>query len=127
MPSQFDDREAGATVRGYDWKWRKARAEFLAENPLCRMCEERGDPPRVAEVVDHKTPHRLAAALASKDPDRIRNAQKLFWDRKNWQGLCKHDHDSIKQRLEKSGSVAGCDVTGRPLDPKHHWNRAAAT
>ncbi|MGQ9088597.1 HNH endonuclease, partial [Klebsiella pneumoniae] len=51
----------------------------------------------------------------------IAKAQKLFWSRKNWQGLCKQHHDSTKQRMEKRGTVIGCDESGMPLDPNSHW------
>ena len=27
-----------------------------------------------------------------------------------------------KQEFEKSGTLRGCDVHGRPLDPNHPWN-----
>lgn len=58
--------------------WRKASKGYLAEHPLCLECCGRG---RVesSEVVDHVTPHR-------GDP-------ALFWDRTNWQPLCKRCHD----------------------------------
>ncbi len=75
-------------------------------------------------MVDHIVAPRLHEAKESGDPVRIAEAQRLFWSRKNWQPLCKHCHDSVKQRLEKSGRVAGCDASGRPLDPNHPWNRA---
>ncbi len=104
----------------YGWKWRKAREGFLVENPLCVMCAPK---PVLGAVVDHKIPHRLGAALASGDANKISAAQKLFWDRGNWQTLCKFCHDSKKQRFEKTGKIAGCDVNGRPLDPNHHWNK----
>jgi len=42
----------------------------------------------LAEVVDHIIPHR--------------GDMKLFWDRNNWQGLTKADHD-CKTALEDSG------------------------
>jgi len=58
----------------------RARTAFLRDHPLCtgRACVENG---RVtpATVVDHKTPHRGDMAL--------------FWDRSNWQSLCKTCHD----------------------------------
>ena len=47
---------------------------------------------------------------------------KLFWDRANWQSLCKPCHDSWKQRLEKSGIEPGCDRSGVPVAAGHHWN-----
>jgi CRISPR/Cas system-associated endonuclease/helicase Cas3 len=80
------------------------------------MCQEQG---RVtaATVVDHIIPHKLKEALRSGDSQAIAKAQKLFWSRKNWQGLCKQHHDSTKQRMEKRGTVIGCDENGLPLDP----------
>ncbi|ECT1023834.1 HNH endonuclease, partial [Salmonella enterica] len=102
--------------RIYGSKWDKARLVFLREHPLCVMCQEQG---RVvlATVVDHIKPHRLKEALLSEKPVAIAQAQKLFWDRKNWQGLCKSHHDSTKQRMEKSGRIIGCNADGIPLDP----------
>jgi len=86
------------------------------------MCQEQG---RVtaATVVDHIIPHKLKEALRSGDSQAIAKAQKLFWSRKNWQGLCKQHHDSTKQRMEKRGTVIGCDENGIPLDPNSHWFR----
>lgn len=62
-----------------------------------------------ATVVDHKIPHK--------------GDESLFFDDDNLQSLCKTCHDSAKQRLEKSGSLPGCDVNGWPLDPNSHWYR----
>lgn len=90
----------------YDARWQRARAAFLTAFPLCRFCEQLGRT-TPATVVDHITPHRGA-------PD-------LFWNTRNWQPLCKTCHDSAKQRLESSGSLPGCDASGMPIDPNHHW------
>jgi 5-methylcytosine-specific restriction enzyme A len=92
----------------YNYKWQQARAGYLKKHPLCVHHEKMG---RVvaATVVDHKIPHK--------------GDMTLFWDSKNWQSLCKTCHDSWKQRLEKSGKVAGCDQKGMPIDPNHHWNK----
>jgi 5-methylcytosine-specific restriction protein A len=76
-PPRHLPRESAAS-RGYDRRWRKARAVFLAQNALCAECR-RGGIFRAAEVVDHITPHR--------------GDKKLFWDVKNWQSLCKRCHD----------------------------------
>lgn len=65
--------------------------------------------------------HKLKDALRSGDAAAISKAQKLFWSRSNWQGLCKQHHDSTKQRMEKRGSIIGCDESGIPLDPTSHW------
>lgn len=106
----------------YNSRWNRARLQFLQANPLCVMCREQGVI-APAQVVDHIVPHRLNDALESGDRERIANAQKLFWDRKNWQSLCKQHHDSTKQRIEKRGAVIGCDEHGMPLDPASHWYR----
>ena len=92
----------------YGYKWQQARAAFLKLHPLCVRHEEMGEVV-AATIVDHKVAHR--------------GDLELFWDQSNWQALCKHCHDSWKQRLEKSGKVAGCSPKGVPIDPNHHWNR----
>jgi len=84
------------------------------------MCEEQGRTV-AATVVDHIEPHKLKDAIKSCNQTAIAKAQMLFWDKKNWQPLCKQHHDSTKQRMEKSGTVIGCDVNGYSLDPNSHW------
>lgn len=97
-----------AQERGYDSKWRKARREYLLAHPWCIKHMERGEQVP-ATVVDHKIPHR--------------QDWSLFWDRNNWQPLCKLHHDSLKQKEDNRGYVIGCDVAGRPIDPNHPWNK----
>ena len=111
-----------AASRGYGSQWRTARARFLRSHPLCAECMKQGKL-TPATVVDHIIPHKLKEALRSGDSQAIAKAQKLFWSRKNWQGLCKQHHDSTKQRMEKRGTVIGCDENGIPLDPNSHWFR----
>lgn len=77
-----------------------------------------------AAVVDHIKPHRLKAAINGGKQDEIAKAQKLFWDKTNWQPLCKQHHDSTKQREEKRGHVIGCDENGLPLDLQSHWYKS---
>jgi len=62
----------------YDRKWREAAALYLSRHPLCSAC---GSVRIVtaAQVVDHIIPHK--------------GDRSLFWDRSNWQGLCKRCHD----------------------------------
>ena len=67
-----------AAGRGYGAAWRKARKTFLQVHPLCEECRMQGKYVK-ATVVDHIVPHR--------------GDQKLFWDRENWQALCKRCHD----------------------------------
>lgn len=85
-----DSWRTGRTTseRGYGWQWQKARAGFLRhpENVLCRSCVNRGATV-VATVVDHIIPHR--------------GDQALFWERSNWQPLCKRCHD-VKTASEES-------------------------
>ena len=91
------DRQRGtAHQRGYDARWDKARLEHLDEYPLCIDHKKRGYI-EVATVVDHIIPHK--------------GDQKLFWDRDNWQSLCKPCHDR-KTQLEDRGSWS-------PVAPKN--------
>lgn len=76
--------------RGYDHRWRKARAVFLRCNPLCvgPACAGAGliTP---ATVVDHIIPHKGDKAL--------------FWDETNWQPMCASCH-SAKTAGEDMGA-----------------------
>lgn len=102
------EKRDSSVKRGYNGRWQKARATWLRDHPLCADHLKRGQYV-AATVVDHIQPHRGDTAL--------------FWDTGNWQSLCKQCHDSYKQRLEKSGRQVGCDLSGTPTDPSHHWNR----
>lgn len=73
-----DARRGSAAARGYGPEWRRASKAFLAENPLCVRCLSK-DVITASQVTDHKIPHR--------------GDMRLFWDRKNWQALCKDCHD----------------------------------
>lgn len=77
---RHDANRPSARERGYTGAWEEARRAFLALHPACAFCGY------TATVVDHVTPHR---------GDMV-----LFWDRANWQPLCKPCHDRRKQRLE---------------------------
>ena len=96
-------------ARLYDLRrWRRESRAFLRAHPLCRYCEQQGRT-SLATVLDHVRPHR--------------GDEELFFRQANWQPLCKPCHDGAKQDLERSGTLRGCDVDGRPLDPNHLWNR----
>lgn len=75
---RYDKERGTAAQRGYNKRWYKARTSFLKRNPLCVFCLIKGFT-RAAEVVDHIIPHR--------------GNKELFWDRENWQALCKRCHD----------------------------------
>jgi 5-methylcytosine-specific restriction endonuclease McrA len=70
--SQFDKNKL------YGHRWRKERLQHLAQHPLCVHCAKQ-DRTTEAKVVDHKVPHG--------------GDLTLFWDRDNWQSLCKQCHD----------------------------------
>ena len=78
-----DALRGGAAERGYDARWRRARARFLRAHPLCVSCQREGrlSP---ASVVDHIIPHR--------------GDKELSWAQNNWQPLCARHHN------EKTGS-----------------------
>ncbi len=78
--ARYDKKRETATQRGYNARWQRARKTFLANNPVCRVCD------RGATVVDHIEPHR--------------GDMRLFWDKANWQPLCKLCHDKKTARGE---------------------------
>lgn len=80
-----DQRRGSAASRGYDSKWKIARAYYLRKHPLCVGQECKADH-RVtpATVVDHIIPHK--------------GDKQLFWDSDNWQPLCKPCHDAKTAR-----------------------------
>ena len=86
--------------RLYGRKWRKARREYLSQHPYCKFCQDEGTV-RMAEEVDHIIQHK-------GDP-------VLFWDTKNWQGLCKPHHQSTKAQMERGKTREGCDINGVPF------------
>src|SRR5690349_6252862 len=60
-----------ARKRGYDTKWDKARAGFLAKHRFCECPDHKGKPNApLADTIDHIVAHKGDHAL--------------FWDRQNW-------------------------------------------
>lgn len=68
----YDNNRSSSAKRGYGAKWRRARAYYLSQHPLCVWCG------KIALVVDHITPHK--------------GDMSLFWDINNWQSLCTSCH-----------------------------------
>jgi 5-methylcytosine-specific restriction protein A len=83
--ARYEANRPSARERGYDGKWQRESKAFLAqlENRLCACgCG------RVADMVDHKVPHR--------------GDKRLFWSRSNWQPMASSPcHSSRKQSLER--------------------------
>lgn len=90
-----------AASRGYDRKWRRFRAAWLAEHPLCVMCEAHGAVV-AAEVVDHIVPHQ--------------GDRGLFWQDGNHQSLCKACHNR-KTVMEDGGFNRGAQSHPEFLRP----------
>ncbi|MBN2243852.1 MAG: HNH endonuclease [Acidobacteria bacterium] len=80
---EYENRRGSSASRGYGNRWRKAREYYLQKNPFCIKC----GPPVLAAEVDHRQPHR--------------GDMSLFWDRGNWQGLCKACHS--RKTAEEDG------------------------
>lgn len=76
--------------------WKKGRLAFLRVHPLCADCEELGAVVEAREV-DHIQPHK--------------GDKRLFFDRSNWQGLCKSCH-SRKTAREVFHTRGGSLETG---------------
>lgn len=79
--ARFDKTRPNSSQRGYNRDWEKARARYLRQHPYCVACGS------LANVVDHRTPHR--------------GDQAIFWDKSRWQSLCTPCHSGAKQRLER--------------------------
>jgi len=80
-------------------RWRTLREYHLSVEPLCRFCLER-EIVEPATVVDHIVPHKGDVTL--------------FHDPDNLSSLCKHCHDSIKQRMELGQDVVTFGADGWP-------------
>ena len=72
------EENRSAAGRGYNSRWSRESKKSLELHPLCEECL-RHDIATPATVVDHIVLYR--------------EDQKLFWDRSNWQALCKRCHD----------------------------------
>jgi 5-methylcytosine-specific restriction protein A len=96
----------GERIRGR--RLQGIRAHWFRAHPLCVMCEKAGRV-RMATQLDHI----VALDNGGKDFDRDHG--------RNRQGLCEDCHRT-KTAADLGHKVKGCDVTGRPLDPRHHWN-----
>lgn len=95
-----DEKRGSSNDRGYGYKWQIESKAFLQLNPLCVCPECLSNPHKqlLANVVDHIKPHKLKEAKQSKNPLLIKEAQRLFWSRSNWQAMNKLCHDKKTAR-----------------------------
>jgi 5-methylcytosine-specific restriction protein A len=96
-PSNWRHDKRKTAARGYGGRWQRAREFFLRKHPLCVMCQAQGRI-EIATVVDHIKPHQ--------------GDQVLFWNRDNWQPLCKPHHDSDKKLIEHGRERVAFDADG---------------
>lgn len=82
MWRQQDRWRGNAGQRLYTAAWREQSTLYLRRHPVCVVCGG------VATVVDHRAPHK--------------GDYNVFWDRTNWQSMCKPDHDR-KTAMEDGG------------------------
>ncbi|MHC4194287.1 MAG: HNH endonuclease signature motif containing protein [Planctomycetota bacterium] len=75
-----------AAKRLYGRRWQKASKHFLKRNRLCVAHLAAGRTVEATEV-DHIIPHK--------------GDMKLFWDKKNWQSLCRPCHSSKTRKESK--------------------------
>jgi 5-methylcytosine-specific restriction protein A len=90
-------------------RWQRLRQHQLAKHPYCQ-CPHHEGKKLLADVVDHKTPHK--------------GNERLFFDDRNLQSMTKQCHDSHKQSMERGGHgfERGCDEKGYPLVPIPGWS-----
>lgn len=106
-----DHRSAEAQAYRHLYKskaWRNGRELFLAQHPLCCICERNGRT-TAANTVDHIKPHKGDLAL--------------FFSWSNWQSLCAACHSRHKQSEEHKGFSTAIGLDGWPTDPRHAANR----
>jgi 5-methylcytosine-specific restriction protein A len=77
---------ADRTVNPTGARFRRLRHSFLVRHPVCNMCKR-----EESTILDHVIPHRGIALL--------------FWNQRNWQGLCVHCH-AVKTHREVLGHDA---------------------
>lgn len=99
------DADKSRTLKLNGSAWQKLRASVLQGEPLCRHCAARGLTV-LATDVDH---------MNGADDNRLESLQPLC-----------HECHSRKTARDQGKRVAyGCDASGHPADPSHHWSLAA--
>lgn len=90
--------------------WKSLRRQKLSANPLCEYCP----------------PGRVTASTEVDHIVAIENGgSPTAWG--NLKSSCHSCHSRKTCIIEKQGRdrvpTKGCDVTGRPLDSEHWWNK----
>src|SRR5262245_5695687 len=88
-----------AAKRGYSRKWRDARLPYLAKHPSC-VNIGKSNCLGTATVIDHIKDHK--------------GSYGAFWDRNNWQPMCKHCHDVKTARAMVRQFTFKFDEHGEP-------------
>lgn len=83
---RYDATRASSSARGYGKRWGRYRTAYLAQHPLCVMCERAGRLVTATQV-DH-----IRAVYGPDDPG--------FWDEDNHQGLCRSCHSRKTATLD---------------------------
>ena len=101
--ADLEAKRPSARERGYDSRWEKASKGYLAKCKLCVQCCNLPGRVSLATVVDHIIPHQ--------------GDMKLFWDRRNWQGLCEPHHRiktarEVAARRKLAAEKLGHSLTG---------------
>jgi len=98
-----DHERGNSAQRGYDRQWRKTRALWLAQHPLCVECEQRGQY-TPATLIDHIRP------VQSRD-------DPLFFDTDNFQSLCRACH------ARKTAADRASGLTRKPVARRVHTHK----
>jgi hypothetical protein len=104
-PTRWTKAKNGRLLPLNSAAWNKLRRQVLNEVPLCQYCPPGAITP--ATEVDHK------------------NNNPADNSRDNLVSTCKPCH-SVKTMADMHGRPArmGCDESGNPINPSHHWNEA---
>lgn len=92
-------------------QWKRLRLAKLAHNPLCWICDARG------EVTEANTVDHVKAIRKGGDP---------FPDLDGLMSLCAACHNEKTANVDQWDSPTGrrfkgCDANGNPIDPADGW------